>query len=37
MTEKDTGDFKGKQFGEVEVADKVLEQYSEAHARIFYK
>mmetsp|Transcript_24125 Transcript_24125/g.77819 ORF Transcript_24125/g.77819 Transcript_24125/m.77819 type:complete len:310 (-) Transcript_24125:484-1413(-) len=32
-----TGDFKGKQFAEAEVADKVLEQYSEEHARTFYR
>eukprot|EP00303_Exanthemachrysis_gayraliae_P013761 CAMPEP_0206024228 /NCGR_PEP_ID=MMETSP1464-20131121/37838_1 /ASSEMBLY_ACC=CAM_ASM_001124 /TAXON_ID=119497 /ORGANISM="Exanthemachrysis gayraliae, Strain RCC1523" /LENGTH=288 /DNA_ID=CAMNT_0053398231 /DNA_START=70 /DNA_END=932 /DNA_ORIENTATION=+ len=32
-----TGDFKGKQFKETEVADKVVEQYDLAHARIFYK
>ena len=35
--EKDTGDFKGKQFSEEEVAAKVVEQYDEAHARTFYK
>lgn len=34
---KDTGNFKGQQFGEKEVADKVVEQYDEEHARIFYK
>ncbi|KAJ1485885.1 hypothetical protein T484DRAFT_1791865, partial [Baffinella frigidus] len=33
----ETGDFTGKQFSEQEVADKVKEQYGEAHARIFYK
>lgn len=32
-----TGDFKGKQFDKSEVADKVVEQYDEAHARVFYK
>ena len=32
-----TGDFKGQQFKEEEVADKVVEQYDEKHARIFYK
>jgi len=32
-----TGDFAGKQFSEAEVAAKVVEQYSEAHARTFYK
>ncbi|KAJ8605805.1 hypothetical protein CTAYLR_000541 [Chrysophaeum taylorii] len=32
-----TGDFAGKQFAEAEVATKVIEQYSEAHARTFYK
>ena len=26
---KDTGNFKGQQFGEKEVADKVVEQYDE--------
>ncbi|KAJ1462916.1 S-adenosyl-L-methionine-dependent methyltransferase [Pelagophyceae sp. CCMP2097] len=35
--DKQTGDFKGKQFSEEEVANKVIEQYSEAHARTFYK
>ena len=34
--ETTTGDFAGKQFSEGEVADKVIEQYSEAHARTFY-
>jgi len=33
----ETGDFKGKQFSEEEVAAKVKEQYGEEHARIFYK
>jgi len=32
-----TGDFQNQQFGEREVADKVVEQYDEAHARVFYK
>lgn len=32
----DTGDFAGKQFEEAEVASKVIEQYSEEHARTFY-
>jgi len=32
-----TGDFKNQQFGVTEVAAKVVEQYDEAHARIFYK
>mmetsp|Transcript_6571 Transcript_6571/g.19986 ORF Transcript_6571/g.19986 Transcript_6571/m.19986 type:complete len:309 (-) Transcript_6571:633-1559(-) len=36
VSEKDTGDFKGKQFSEEEVAAKVIEQYSEEHARTFY-
>lgn len=31
------GDFKDKQFAENEVADKVVEQYDEKHARVFYK
>jgi sarcosine/dimethylglycine N-methyltransferase len=31
------GDFKDKQFSESEVASKVVEQYDEEHARIFYK
>eukprot|EP00934_Nitzschia_sp_Nitz4_P000307 Nitzschia sp. Nitz4//scaffold190_size42200//27959//28953//NITZ4_007393-RA/size42200-snap-gene-0.81-mRNA-1//1//CDS//3329540147//307//frame0 len=31
------GDFKDKQFAENEVADKVVEQYDEQHARVFYK
>jgi len=31
------GDFEGKQFCETEVADKVIEQYDEKHARVFYK
>lgn len=34
---KQTGDFAGKQFTEDEVANKVIEQYSEAHAPTFYK
>mmetsp|Transcript_19970 Transcript_19970/g.33153 ORF Transcript_19970/g.33153 Transcript_19970/m.33153 type:complete len:302 (-) Transcript_19970:159-1064(-) len=33
----DTGDFEDKQFAETEVADKVVEQYDELQARIFYK
>lgn len=33
----DKGDFKDKQFSEQEVADKVVEQYDEKHARVFYK
>jgi len=33
----DTGDFKDKQFAKSEVADKVVEQYDEKHARVFYK
>lgn len=33
----DTGDFKGKQFAESEVADKVVEQYDVEQARVFYK
>ena len=33
----DKGDFKDKQFAESEVASKVIEQYDEAHARVFYK
>jgi sarcosine/dimethylglycine N-methyltransferase len=37
VTTPDTGDFKGKQFAEAEVADKVVEQYDEKHARVFYK
>jgi hypothetical protein len=32
-----TGDFKDKQFEKTEVADKVVEQYDEERARIFYK
>jgi cyclopropane fatty-acyl-phospholipid synthase-like methyltransferase len=32
-----TGDFKDKQFGEREVAAKVVEQYDVAHARVFYR
>ena len=32
-----TGDFAGQQFAQDEVAAKVVEQYSEAHARTFYK
>ena len=36
-TDNTTGDFKGKQFDKKEVGDKVVEQYDEAHARIFYK
>mmetsp|Transcript_19341 Transcript_19341/g.23093 ORF Transcript_19341/g.23093 Transcript_19341/m.23093 type:complete len:313 (-) Transcript_19341:582-1520(-) len=32
-----TGAYDGKQFSEKEVADKVVEQYNEAHARTFYK
>lgn len=32
-----TGDFEDKQFAETEVADKVVEQYDELQARIFYK
>lgn len=32
-----TGDFKDKQFGKEEVADKVVEQYDLKHARVFYK
>jgi hypothetical protein len=32
-----TGDFKDKQFQKEEVADKVVEQYDEERARIFYK
>lgn len=31
------GDFKDKQFEENEVSDKVVEQYDEKQARIFYK
>lgn len=31
------GDFKDKQFSESEVASKVVEQYDEKHARVFYK
>ena len=33
----DTGDFKDKQFTQGEVADKVVEQYDEFCARVFYK
>lgn len=32
-----TGDFKDKQFEKEEVADKVVEQYDEERARVFYK
>lgn len=32
-----TGNFDDKQFSETEVADKVVEQYNEKQARIFYK
>ena len=32
-----TGDFTDAQFAETEVADKVVEQYDEAQARVFYK
>lgn len=32
-----TGDFENKQFAEEEVADKVVEQYDELQARVFYK
>ena len=32
-----TGDFKDKQFAKNEVADKVVEQYDEKQARVFYK
>jgi len=35
--EENTGDFKDQQFGEKEVADKVVEQYDEKQARVFYK
>jgi hypothetical protein len=31
------GDFKDKQFQANEVADKVVEQYDEKQARVFYK
>mmetsp|Transcript_11268 Transcript_11268/g.23858 ORF Transcript_11268/g.23858 Transcript_11268/m.23858 type:complete len:307 (-) Transcript_11268:60-980(-) len=31
------GDFKDQQFEQSEVADKVVEQYDEKHARVFYK
>ncbi|VEU42982.1 unnamed protein product [Pseudo-nitzschia multistriata] len=31
------GDFKDQQFEQNEVADKVVEQYDEKHARVFYK
>jgi len=37
QTPQTTGDFTNKQFSEQEVANKVIEQYSEAHARTFYK
>ncbi|KAG7341798.1 type 11 methyltransferase [Nitzschia inconspicua] len=37
LEKADKGDFKDKQFSENEVADKVLEQYDEKHARVFYK
>jgi hypothetical protein len=37
MAATDTGDFKDKQFEKAEVADKVVEQYDEECARIFYK
>jgi hypothetical protein len=36
-TTNNTGDFKDKQFEKEEVADKVVEQYDEERARIFYK
>jgi cob(I)alamin adenosyltransferase len=36
-TTGNTGDFKNKQFEKDEVAVKVVEQYDEARARIFYK
>jgi hypothetical protein len=36
-TNDNTGDFKDKQFQKEEVADKVVEQYDEERARIFYK
>jgi hypothetical protein len=36
-TNDNTGDFKDKQFEKTEVADKVVEQYDEERARIFYK
>ena len=32
-----TGDFTNQQFDKTQVADKVVEQYDEKHARIFYK
>ena len=32
-----TGDFENKQFAETEVTKKVVEQYDELQARIFYK
>ena len=32
-----TGAFDGKQFEKTEVADKVVEQYDEKQARVFYK
>lgn len=31
------GDFQDKQFSENDVAEKVIEQYDEKHARVFYK
>jgi len=31
------GDFKDQQFQQNEVADKVVEQYDDKHARVFYK
>ena len=33
QTPQTTGDFTNKQFSEQEVANKVIEQYSEAHGR----
>lgn len=37
MVTEATGDFKDKQFAKDEVASKVVEQYDEAQARVFYK
>jgi hypothetical protein len=37
MTAPVTGDFEDKQFSAKEVGDKVVEQYDELQARVFYK
>lgn len=37
MTDDVTGNFDGQQFAEKEVSDKVVEQYDELQARVFYK